>query len=123
LLASRRGDTASARSHLERSLALAEELDDGEARAAALNNLALVCRAEGAITRALELAQAALALALARGDRHRAAAIHNNIADLLHLAGQSDEAIPHLTQAVTILGEIGAEAGDLQPAIWKLSGW
>ena len=113
----------SARTHLEQSLALADALGDIEVRAAVLNNLALAHGVAGEIDRALDLAAAALDLCSVRGDRHREAAIHNNIADLLHAAGRADEAHRHVEQAVAILGEIGAEAGDLQPAIWMLSAW
>ena len=45
---------------LERSLALADELDDAPARVAALNNLALVAREAGEPERALELTERAL---------------------------------------------------------------
>ena len=123
LIASKRGDPMSARTHLEQSLALADALGDIEVRAAVLNNLALAHGVAGEIDRALDLAAAALDLCSVRGDRHREAAIHNNIADLLHAAGRADEAHRHVEQAVAILGEIGAEAGDLQPAIWMLSAW
>ena len=52
-------------------------------------------------------------------DRHR----DNHLADLLHAADRSDEAMAHLKQAVTIFAEIGVEASTLQPEIWKLSEW
>lgn len=123
VIAARLGDNAAARGYLEQSLALAEHWGDLEARAAALNNLALAHGAAGETERALLLEDAALQLCVARGDRHHEAAIHNNIADILHAAGRSAEALAHVTQAVTILGEIGAEAGDLQPAIWRLAEW
>ena len=55
---------------------------------AALNNLALVERAAGNLAEALELTREALALCAAQGDRHREAALHNNLADLLHAAGE-----------------------------------
>ncbi len=48
--------------------------------------------------------------------------MHNNLADLLHAAGRSEEAMSHLTQAVTIFAEVGEE-GELQPEIWKLVEW
>ncbi len=41
------------------------------AAAAEYNVLALICKARGAIDRALALMEAALALCIARGDRHR----------------------------------------------------
>ena len=72
---------------LERSLALARELRDDPAQAAALNNLALVKRDAGELPEALALTESALALCAAYGDRHREAALENNLADLHHAAG------------------------------------
>ncbi|MFQ5857758.1 MAG: AAA family ATPase, partial [Anaerolineae bacterium] len=123
ILARSQDDLARARHHLEHSLAIAETLDDPAARVAALNNLALVFGDGGKIERALELTETALYVCASQGDRHREAALHNNLADLLHAAGQSEAAMSHLTQAVTIFAEIGEEAGDLQPEIWKLMEW
>jgi len=123
ILATNRGDLAEARSHLEKSLELAETLADPAAQAAALNNLALAYAAAGTLPRALELAESALSLSVAQGDRPREAAIHSNLADLLHALGRSEEAMRHLKHAVTIYAEIGVEAGDVQPAIWKLTEW
>ena len=73
---------------LERSLALARELRDDPAQAAALNNLALVKRDAGELPEALALTESALALCAAYGDRHREAALENNLADLHHAAGR-----------------------------------
>jgi len=123
ILASSQDDAEGARHHLERSLALAESLNDPAIRAAALNNLALAYGASGEIEQALTLTETALALCASQGDRHREAALHSNLADLLHAAGQSEAAMSHLKQSVTILAEIGMEAGALQPEIWKLVEW
>jgi DNA-binding SARP family transcriptional activator/tetratricopeptide (TPR) repeat protein len=123
ILATGRHDQTAAQRHLERSLELAERLDDAGARAAALNNLALARSAGGDIARALTLTEEALRLCAAQGDRHHEAALHNNLADLLHAAGRADEAMEHLKQAVSIFAEIGVEAGDVQPEIWKLAEW
>ena len=46
-----------------------------------------------------------------------------HLADLLHAAGRSEEAMSHLKQAVSIYAEIGVEAGTVQPEIWKLVEW
>jgi DNA-binding SARP family transcriptional activator/tetratricopeptide (TPR) repeat protein len=109
---------------LEESLALASSLPDRSgARVAALNNLALTLGASGEQTRAIGLAEEALSLAATQGDRHREAALHNNLADLLHAAGRSGEALEHVKQSVTIYAEIGVEAGTVQPEIWKLAEW
>jgi hypothetical protein len=56
------------------------------------------------------------------GDRHREAALHNNIADLLQDSGHPDEAMAHLKTAVQIFAEVGAE-DEPAPEIWKLVRW
>jgi predicted ATPase/DNA-binding SARP family transcriptional activator len=123
ILVGRSGDRDEARRHLERSLTLAETLPDPTARVAALNNLALVHGSAGELDRALELAEEALVLCELQGDRHREAALHNNLADLLHAADRAEEAMSHLKQAVSIFSEVGQEAGEIQPEIWKLVEW
>lgn len=123
ILARSRGEPETARRHLEQSLNLAEDLSDPGARVAALNNLALVHSDLGSVERALTLANEALELCVAYGDRHREAALHTNVADLLHAAGQSEAAMPHLKEAAVIFAEIGQDAGDWQPEIWKLVEW
>ncbi len=123
ILANSQGNVEGARHLLERSLALAERLNDPVIRVAALNNLALAYRNSGAIDQALALSETALALCASLGDRHREAALHSNMADLLHAAGRTQDAMSHLTKSVSILSEIGEEAGTLQPEIWKLTEW
>jgi tetratricopeptide (TPR) repeat protein len=122
MLASRVARVAGARRHLEASLALAEQLNDPGAGVAALNNLALASAASGDAPRALELTREALRRCAAIGDRHREAALHSNLADLLH-ADQPQAAMAHLEQSVAIFAEIGVEAGAWQPEIWKLTEW
>ena len=123
VLASSQHDLAQARYHLEQSLARAEALNDLGARVAALNNLALAFSRNGEIDQALKFTEQALALCASQGDRHREAALHNNLADLLHAARRSEEAMSHLKQAVALFAEIGTQAGDLQPEVWKLTEW
>lgn len=89
---------------------------------AALNNLALARRSRGEIDTALELARSALGLCAAQGDRQCQAALHNNVADLLHAAGRPEEAMEELKRAVASLAEVGAEA-EPQPEVWKLARW
>ena len=125
ILASHRGDAVEARMHLERSLELAEQQDDPVATAAALNNLALALRSTE-IELALRLAQRALDLCARVGDRHREAAMHSNLADLLRAAGRTDEAMGHLRLSAAIfadVGEPGETDGELRPEIWKLVEW
>ena len=103
---------------LRASLALAEQLGDVHAQAAALNNLA---RLTGDPDEALALTERALALSA--GDRHREAALENNLADLHHAAGRPDEAMTHLRRAVTLFSEVGADEATRLPEIWKLVAW
>jgi predicted ATPase len=120
ILAKAAGALDEARAQLEQSLERAVEHPG--ARIAAMNNLALVERAAEQPERAVELTRAALRLCVTLGDRHREAALRNNLADLLHAAGRADEAMAELRESVTIFTEIG-EPGTMQPEIWKLVEW
>lgn len=111
-----------ARAHLETSVTLARELGDREAHAAALNNLALALRESGELARARDLTELALAECEALDDRHRIAALHNNLADLLRALGRKEESMRHLKRAVRLFSEIG-EAGTSEPEVWKLVAW
>ena len=123
ILANSQSDRDTAHHHLKQSLALGEALNDLNAQVAALNNLALVHERSGEIEQAIEQTETALTLCTSLGDRHREAALNNNLADLLHAAGRSEEAMPRLKQAVEIYADIGVEAGNVQPEIWKLTEW
>lgn len=125
ILASHRGDAVEARMHLESSLALAEGQHDPVATAAALNNLALALKGTE-IELALRFAQRALDLCARVGDRHREAAMHSNLADLLRAAGRTDEAMGHLRLSAAIFADVGEPdevGGELRPEIWKLVEW
>jgi hypothetical protein len=82
-----------------------------------------VSRDAGDLDGALELTERALALCAAYGDRHREAALENNLADLHHAAGRGDESMAHLKRAVTLFAEVGADEATRLPAIWKLVSW
>lgn len=110
------------RSHLEESLAIAERIGDAPAKVAAMNNLALALARDGEIARATALTRDALAASVAIDDRHREAALHNNLADLLHRSGQKVESMRALKRAVRLFAEIGEDA-TREPAVWKLVEW
>jgi DNA-binding SARP family transcriptional activator len=133
------GNHAEALSHARAALVLAESLDDLGLHVAALNSLALAsvsgeqareratvdaadAHAEGVRT-AIPLLERALELCQQQGDRHREAALHNNLADVYHLLGNQPSAMQHLTSAVTIFAEIGSGLGVENPEIWKLTEW
>lgn len=123
ILARQEGKAGGAREHFDRSLALAESAGVMAARVAALNNLARLLAAEDRNEEALALLEQAIALCTRQGDRHREAALYNHRADILHRAGQDEASMASLKQAVAIYAEIGMEAGDWQPEIWKLTEW
>ena len=104
-------------------MAVPVELGDAEARVAALNNLALLARDAGELERARELTEEALALCAAQGDRHREAALENNLADLHHAAGRPADSMEHLKRAVRVFSEVGADEATRLPEIWKLVSW
>jgi tetratricopeptide (TPR) repeat protein len=114
------GILARDRIHLEKALVLAERLKDPGVTVAALNNLALAHLRGGSAEHALPLAARALAESEALGDRHREAALHNNLADVLRALGHGEESMRHLKRAVTLFSEIG---GAREPEVWKLVEW
>lgn len=109
--------------HLEESLAFARKLKNPGAQIAALNNLALAQADLGEHGRAIETIQGALDDCITLGDRHLEAALRNNHADLLRASGESEASMAQLKQAVAIFAEIGQQAEDWEPEIWKLVAW
>jgi DNA-binding SARP family transcriptional activator len=123
MLASARGDVTGARAHLQRAFDMATVADDLPAMIASLNNLALVERRENNTDEAIELTQQALAACRRFGDRHREAALENNLADLFHDKGDRDAAMEHLKRATAIFAEIGSDPQGPLPEVWKLVEW
>jgi len=109
--------------HLQESLVFARKLENPAAQIAALNNLALAQADLGKHGQAIEILQGALDDCINLGDRHLEAALRNNFADLLRASGDSEAAMTQLKQAVTIFAEIGQQAEDWEPEIWKLVEW
>ncbi|MDQ6875333.1 MAG: AAA family ATPase, partial [Actinomycetota bacterium] len=122
VLAAQRGDFELAGRRLEASLDHARRLDDPSLRVAALNNQALVLAAAGRPDEAVRIGREALARGLEHGDRHRAAALHTNLADLLHAAGQQAEALDHLKTAAGLFAGVD-DTEVRRPEIWKLAQW
>lgn len=126
MLATLEGDLDKSFSLLGRSRELADELGAPDLQVAALNNLALAHQANGAVAPALELTAAALALSTSTSaDRHHEAALHNNMADLLHASGRSEESMWHLKRSVEIFAEVGDVGADEEPrpGVWRLVRW
>jgi tetratricopeptide (TPR) repeat protein len=122
MLAARAGDTATAETHLRASLSEARQLPELGAAVAALNNLARLLAETGRGGEALATAAEALELGSELGDQHRVAALHTNMADLLHAAGEREAAITHLKEAARRFAAV--DAGDApRPEIWTLVEW
>jgi tetratricopeptide (TPR) repeat protein len=135
MLAARTGDTAAAETYLRDSLAEARQLPAGAgpggqppqapplgAAVAALNNLARLLAETGRIREALAVAAEALELGSELGDQHRVAALHTNMADLLHADGQGEAAMTHLKEAARRFASV--DVGDApRPEIWTLVEW
>ena len=133
MLAARAGHTAEAETYLRDSLAEARRRPEPAAGAgplsaplgvavAALNNLARLLAETGRGDEALEVAAEALELGSELGDQHRVAALHTNMADLLHAAGQGEAAMAHLKEAARRFAAV--DAGDApRPEIWTLVEW
>jgi DNA-binding SARP family transcriptional activator/predicted ATPase len=120
--ARRRGDLREALRHLEHAAALATRLDDPSPHIAALNNLALTTADLQDPVRAEQLFERAIARCAEQGDRHRQAALLNNLADLLHTQGREEDSRARLTAAVTMFAEVGDEPRR-HPEVWKLVQW
>jgi len=134
MLAARAGDTAAAETYLRDSLAEARQRPEGAgpggrpqapplgAAVAALNNLARLLAETGRIREALQVAAEALELGSELGDQHRVAALHTNMADLLHADGQGEAAMAHLKEAARRFASV--DVGDApRPEIWTLVEW
>ena len=117
------GEILPAIAHFERSLRLAEQHGLLAVRISALNNLALAEGSSGLYRAAHAHLETALQHCLTYGDLHWEAALRNNLADQLHQMGREEESMQQLKLAVSIYAEIGREAGDWQPEIWKLTEW
>ena len=121
LLARMQGDQAGAIEAFSASLSLTEDRD--ELIIAASNNLALVYIDTAAWTEAEALLQTAIKRCQKIGDRHREAALYNNLADIYHHQGQKDLSMHFLKKALSYLSQIGMEDEKWQPEIWKLTTW
>ena len=104
---------------VDRALELSGEND--LAAMAALNNKAHLLNAVGERDEAIRLVTEALHLAIKTGHRHREAALHNHLADLLYQAGRIEESQGSQLKAMTRFAEIGSD--DWEPEVWLLSRW
>jgi len=112
-------DPSSAMRHIDEALDLAGA--DEIATMAALNNKAHLLNAIGNREAALRLVNEAILLATKTGHRHREAALHNHLADLLYREGLQEESEQAQLTAMSRFSEIGTD--DWQPEVWLLSRW
>jgi DNA-binding SARP family transcriptional activator len=117
------GNLKPALAHLSQSLQIAQQEGLMSMEITAANNLALARVDNSEYEAAFTLFEEALALCRRYGERHWEAALQNNLADLHHKCGNEEAAMEHLKAGITIMAEIGREAGDWQPEIWQLSEW
>jgi DNA-binding SARP family transcriptional activator len=113
-------DESDRASHYSRGLALATL---PAVRAAVLNNSALSLASAGNMSSAIVRAREALEQAVLSRDRHRIAALHDTLADMLHASGDEDASMAELKEAVAIFAEIGVEPGSYEPEVWLLKEW
>lgn len=122
LVARRDGRVEDARELLAGALTFADS--DVELRIAALNNLALVHVAADERREAVATAREAWALGHQLGDRHREAALSNNLADILHAAGDEVGAQELQTRAAELFASVDASTdARWSPGIWRLVDW
>ena len=74
-------------------------------------------------TTAIALTARALGLCSEQGDRHREAALHNNLADLLHRGGPGGRVDGAPEAGGRDLRRGRRRAGGMQPEVWKLVEW
>lgn len=137
MLATADGDHPEARRRLVEAVALARRLGDTDLLIAALNNLSRAALAAGRFGSGLAAGDADAALAAARealdlaerqGDRHRLAALHSHLADLLHAVGDDDEALAALKRSAESFAQVHGSFAhvhglELRPEVWTLTEW
>lgn len=115
------GQIALAEDYLRDAASRARAAENTDLLIAALNNLSRALSAAGAAAPALDTAREALALAERQGDRHRLAALHSHVADLLHAEGRDEEAMAELKLSATAFADVQGSA--VRPEVWTLTEW
>ncbi|WP_158437900.1 ATP-binding protein [Naasia lichenicola] len=121
VLAASRGDRNAAGEHLASAITGARAIADLDLLIAALNNSSRALQTSGEQGAALDAAREAVDLAERQGDRHRLAALHSHVADLLHEAGREAEALDELKLSAAAFADI--QGSDARPEVWTLSEW
>jgi predicted ATPase len=122
VLAARAGQSAAAEEMFRESVDAAVLADYPDAEIAAQNNLARLLAQEGRREEALAVGKDALGRGEQVGDRHRLAALHTNLADLLRAMNEPEASMTHLKQAAALFAAVDDEPLR-RPEIWKLVEW
>ena len=115
------GDLSEAIDRLQGAVTTAETLEDPGYLVAALNNLSRAHLSADDVDAARDAAARALGLAERQGDRHRCAALHSQLADVLHAAGDEEAALTHLKASAAGFTDVQGE--EIRAEIWTLSEW
>ena len=115
------GRPSEALARLEQAVEAAAKLDDPEPLVAALNNLSRAQLASADLDGAGETAALALEVAERQGDRHRCAALHSQIADVLHAAGDEAGNLEHLRASAAGFSDV--QGDEIRAEIWTLTEW
>jgi tetratricopeptide (TPR) repeat protein len=115
------GRTSDALAQLEQAVEAAATLDDPEPLVAALNNVSRAQLASAELDGARETAARALEIAERQGDRHRCAALHSQLADVLHAAGDEAGALEHLKASAAGFSDV--QGDEIRAEIWTLTEW
>ncbi|MGH7608600.1 MAG: ATP-binding protein [Candidatus Dormibacteria bacterium] len=122
VLAAQAGEGLQACELLKQSLDQARQAGDTPAQVAALNNRSRSLAQAGRAAEALAAAEEALRLGAELADRHRLAALHTNMADLLHAQGEHTRADHHLRESAQSFVLVDPEER-LRPEVWTLVEW
>jgi tetratricopeptide (TPR) repeat protein len=123
LVAYREGRNSPAASHAEAADRLAEIAALPLLQAGAANLRGLVQLRTGDQESAISSFDRALRILATRGDRHRLAAVHANLADALHSAGRDDDARPHQLESARLFSEVTGPPLEGRPELWHLTAW
>jgi DNA-binding SARP family transcriptional activator len=122
MLAAQRGQAEAAAGLLRNSLAQARGSGDVPAQVAALNNLSRTMAQSGIFQEALSAAKEALQLGGELADQHRVAALHTNLADVLHAMGSHAAAREHLIASAERFARVDSPQSP-RPEVWTLVEW
>ena len=106
------GEYGEARSHFERSLDIAQKVDDRQGKAASLNNLGSVALQQGAFEQAREYHEQSLEIKRDLGNRQDEASSLNNLGTTALQQGAFEEAWKYYEQSLGIARDLGDRQGE-----------